>query len=411
MPNHGKYPDELRERAIRMVLDHGHEYGSQWEAICSVAEKLGPKAETVRLWVRQAEKDTGRRPGATTDERAELKRLKRENAELRRANDILKAAAHFFRGGARPPTQEVIAFIDEHKTRRSGDLVWGIEPIAKVLGIAPSTYHAAKTRPPSARSIRDAALKPDVLRVWEQNLSVYGADKVWDQMNKDGIGVARCTVERLMADLGLQGCRRGRVWVRTTEGDNRLDRPADLVKRQFSAPAPNRLWVADLTYVKTHTGWVYVAFIVDVFSRMVVGWQASRSLRADLAIDALEMAVANRGRTDELDQLVHHSDRGVQYLSVRYSDRLSDNDIVASVGSKGDSYDNALCESFNGLYKWELIYPKGPWNGLEDVEFATLTYVDWFNNRRLHGQITEGPGYTTPAAFEADYNCQIVPTA
>lgn len=305
----------------------------------------------------------------------------------------------------------MIAFIDEHKTRRSGDLVWGIEPIAKVLGIAPSTYHAAKTRPPSARSIRDAALKPDVLRVWEQNLSVYGADKVWDQMNKDGIGVARCTVERLMADLGLQGCRRGRIWVRTTEGDDRLDRPADLVKRQFSAPAPNRLWVADLTYVKTHTGWVYVAFIVDVFSRMVVGWQASRSLRADLAIDALEMAVANRGRTDDLDQLVHHSDRGVQYLSVRYSDRLSDNDIVASVGSKGDSYDNALCESFNGLYKWELIYPKGPWNGLEDVEFATLTYVDWFNNRRLHGQITAGPGYTTPAAFEADYNCQNVPTA
>jgi putative transposase len=263
----------------------------------------------------------------------------------------------------------------------------------------------------SARSIRDAELKPEVLRVWEQNLSVYGADKVWDQLNKDGIPVARCTIERLMRDLGLEGCRRGRVLVRTTQGDETLDRPADLVERQFSAPAPNRLWVADLTYVKTHAGWVYVALIIDVFSRMVVGWQASRSLRADLAIDALEMAVTNRGRTDDLDQLVHHSDRGVQYLCVRYSDRLAENDIVASVGSKGDSYDNALVESFNGLYKWELIYPKGPWNGLEDVEFATLTYVDWFNNRRLHGQITDGPGYTTPAAFEADYNCQNVPTA
>jgi putative transposase len=305
----------------------------------------------------------------------------------------------------------VIAFIDEHKARRSGDLKWGIESIAKILGIAPSTYHAAKKRPPSARAIRDAELRPRILQVWEQNLSVYGADKVWDQLNKDGITVARCTVERLMADLGLQGCRRGRVFVRTTTGDETLDRPADLVEREFSAPAPNRLWVADLTYVKSHSGWVYVAFIVDVFSRMVVGWQASRSLRADLAIDALEMAVANRGRTDDLDRLVHHSDRGVQYLCVRYSDRLAENDIIASVGSKGDSYDNALCESFNGLYKWELIYPKGPWNGLEDVEFATLTYVDWFNNRRLHGQITEGPGYTTPAAFETDYNCQNVPTA
>jgi putative transposase len=305
----------------------------------------------------------------------------------------------------------VIRFIDEHKHRRSGALRWGIEPIAKVLGIAPSTYHAAKNREPSARSIRDAELKPEILRVWEQNLSVYGADKIWDQLNKDDIRVARCTVERLMKDLGLEGCRRGRVFVRTTEGDETLERPADLVQRDFRASAPNRLWVADLTYVKTHAGWVYVAFIIDVFSRMVVGWQASRSLRADLAIDALEMAVANRGRTDDLDQLVHHSDRGVQYLCVRYSERLADNDIVASVGSKSDSYDNALVESFNGLYKWELIYPKGPWSGLEDVEFATLTYVDWFNNRRLHGQITDGPGYTTPAAFEADYNCQNVPTA
>ena len=304
----------------------------------------------------------------------------------------------------------MIRFIDEHKDRRSGQLRWGIEPIAKVLGIAPSTYHAAKKRPPSARAMRDAELKPEILRVWEQNLSVYGADKIWDQLNKDGTRVARCTVERLMGELGLQGCRRGRIWVRTTEGDDRLDRPADLVERRFGAPAPNRLWVADLTYVKTHSGWVYVAFIVDVFSRMVVGWQASRSLRSDLAIDALEMAVHNRRRTGaDLDQLIHHSDRGVQYLSVRYSVRLADNEIVASVGSKGDSYDNALVESFNGLYKWELIYPKGPWAGLEDVEFATLTYVDWFNHRRLHGEIEPGPGYTTPAAFEADHYRQTTP--
>lgn len=303
----------------------------------------------------------------------------------------------------------MIRFIDEHKDRRSGELRWGIEPIAEVLGIAPSTYHAAKKRPPSARSVRDAELRPQILRVWEQNLAVYGADKVWDQLNKDGVRVARCTVERLMADMGLQGCRRGRIWIRTTEGDDRLDRPADLVERQFRAPAPNRLWVADLTYVKTFSGWVYVAFIVDVFSRMVVGWQASRSLRSDLAIDALEMAIFNRQPAGaDLSHLVHHSDRGVQYLSVRYSERLADNDIVASVGSKGDSFDNAMAESFNGLYKWELIYPKGPWRGLDDVEFATLEYVDWFNNRRLHGEIEHGPGYTTPAAFEADHYRQTI---
>jgi putative transposase len=304
----------------------------------------------------------------------------------------------------------VIRFIDEHKDCRSGALRWGIEPIAKILGIAPSTYHAHKTRPPSARAIRDAELRPQILRVWEQNLSVYGADKVWDQLNKDGIGVARCTVERLMADLGIKGCRRGRLFVTTTVGDERLERPADLVERQFKAPAPNRLWVADLTYVKTHAGWVYVAFIIDVYSRMLVGWQASKSLRSDLAIDALEMAIWNRRREGaDLSSLVHHSDRGVQYLSVRYSQRLADNDIVASVGSKGDSYDNALAESFNGLYKWELIYRRGPWRGLEDVEFATLEYVDWFNNRRLHGEIEPGPGFTTPAAFEAAYYRQTVP--
>jgi putative transposase len=304
----------------------------------------------------------------------------------------------------------VIRFIDDHKDRRSGQLRWGIEPIANLLGIAPSTYHAAKARPPSARAVRDAELRPQILRVWEENLSVYGADKIWDQLNKDHVRVARCTVERLMRDLGIQGCRRGRTWVRTTEGDDRLDRPADLVERQFKAPAPNRLWVADLTYVKTHTGWVYVAFIIDVFSRFIVGWQASRSLRADLAIDALEMAVFNRRRAGaDLRGLTHHSDRGVQYLSVRYSQRLADNSIVASVGSKGDSYDNALAESFNGLYKWELIHRHGPWRGLDDVEFATLTYVDWFNNRRLHGEIETGPGFTTPADAEATYYRQPVP--
>jgi putative transposase len=249
-----------------------------------------------------------------------------------------------------------------------------------------------------------------IRRVYDENLFVYGAAKIWAQLNAEGIRVARCTVERLMREMGLVGNRRGRAWTATTDSDHDHGRPADLVDRTFVAPAPNRLWVADITYVKTHSGWVYVAFVIDVYSRMVVGWQASRSLRSDLALDALEMATWNRRRSGiDLAGLVHHSDRGVQYLSIRYADRLAQNDIVASVGSKGDSYDNALAESFNGLYKWELIHRQGPWRGLDDVEFATMTYVDWFNHRRLHGGITPGAGYTTPAAFEADHYRQTTP--
>jgi putative transposase len=297
----------------------------------------------------------------------------------------------------------LIGFIDAHRER------FGVEPICRVLrehgcGIAPNTYWTAKKREPSTRARRDAELVPLIQRVYDENLSVYGADKIWAQLNEDGERVARCTIERLMRELGLQGNRRGRTWTITTIGDERLGRPADLVDRDFNAPVPNRLWVADLTYVKTHSGWVYVAFVIDVFSHMVVGWQASKSLRSDLALDALEMAIWNRQRAGvDVSGVVHHSDRGVQYLCIRYADRLAENEIVASVGSKGDSYDNALAESFNGLYKWELIYRQGPWRGLDDVEFVTMTYVDWFNHRRLHGTITDGPGYTTPAAHEAAY--------
>ena len=296
-----------------------------------------------------------------------------------------------------------MAFIDAHKER------FGIEPICAVLrehgvGIAPNTYHVAKNRAPSKRAVRDEELKVEIQRVFDENMVVYGADKIWTQLNRENIRVARCTIERLMGDMGLSGVRRGKQYKVTTTSDDRLVRPPDLVDRQFKAPAPNRLWVADLTYVKTHSGWVYVAFIVDVYSRMIVGWQASRSLRSDLAIDALEMAIWNRERAGhDLAGLKHHSDRGVQYLSIAYSERLDDNDIVASVGSKGDSYDNAMVESFNGLYKWELIYPKGPWRGLEDVEFATMTYVDWFNHQRLHGQITNDNSYTTPVEHEAEF--------
>jgi putative transposase len=287
-----------------------------------------------------------------------------------------------------------VRFIAEHKAR------WGVEPICRVLQIAPSSYYAAVNRAPSARQRRDADLQVAIRRVWDEHRQVYGADKVWAQLNRAGVRVARCTVERLMRGLGLRGVVRGTSRRRTTLADPANDRPADLVARQFRAPAPDRLWVADLTYVKTHSGWVYAAFLIDVFSRFVVGWQASRSLRTDLALDALEMALwQRRRRTRGLDGLVHHSDRGVQYLAVRYTERLAEAGLVASVGSRGDSYDNALAESFHGLYKAELIRHQRPWRGLDDVEYATLEYVDWFNHRRLHGEL----GMLTPAEFEAAY--------
>jgi putative transposase len=291
-----------------------------------------------------------------------------------------------------------VRFITANKGR------WGVEPICRVLQVAPSSYYAAISRPPSARRRRDEALGVAIRRVWEEHRSVYGADKVWAQLKREGTPVARCTVERLMRALGLRGVVRGKASVRTTSGDKADNQPPDLVARRFRAPAPNRLWVADLTYVKTHSGWVYVAFVVDVCSRVVVGWQASRSLRTDLALDALEMALWAR-RAAPLKGLIHHSDRGGQYLAIRYTERLAEAGAVASVGSRGDSYDNALAESFNGLYKTELIRRCGPWRGLEDVEYATLEYVDWFNHRRLHGEL----GMLPPAEFEAAYYHQPAP--
>jgi putative transposase len=291
-----------------------------------------------------------------------------------------------------------VRFIERNKAR------WGVEPICRVLQVAPATYYAAVNRPPSVRAVRDDTLKEAITRVWQAHRAVYGADKVWAQLRREGIAVARCTVERLMRALGLRGAVRGKRSVRTTTGDAAAARPADLVRRQFQALAPNRLWVADLTYVKTHSGWVYVAFVIDVFSRCVVGWQASRSLRTDLALDALEMALWRR-RGHELGGLIHHSDRGSQYVAIRYTERLAEAGAVASVGSRGDSYDNALAASFNGLYKTELIRHRGPWRGLEDVEYATLDYIDWFNNRRLHGEL----GMMPPAEFEAHYDAEQQP--
>lgn len=291
----------------------------------------------------------------------------------------------------------MIAFIDAHRAR------FGVEPICRSLQVAPSTYWSAKRRPVCARSIRDEVLKTEITRVHRENFGVYGAPKIWAQLNREGIGVARCTVERLMRDLGLQGAVRGKTRRTTIPADDPAARPADLVDRQFTASAPNRLWVADLTYVRTWSGFVYVSFVTDVFSRRIVGWQTSRSLRTDLALNALEQAIWERNRTGvALDGLIHHSDRGVQYLSIRYTERLAENGVVSSVGSRGDSYDNALAESIIGLYKTELVRNRGPWRGLDDLELATLEWVDWFNHRRLFHEL----GRIPPAEFEKNHYVQ-----
>jgi putative transposase len=266
------------------------------------------------------------------------------------------------------------------------------------ISIAPQTYYATKKRRPSKRSLSDAVILTEIRRVWEENYRVYGADKVWAQLNREGYRVARCTVERLMRGAGLRGLRRGGpARPRTTVPGSGLDLREDLVERRFAAAAPNRLWVADITYVRTYSGWAYAAFIIDVYSRFVVGWQISESLRTNLALDALEMGLWSRGRTGaDLSGLIHHSDRGVQYTAIRYTERLAEEGAVASVGSRGDSYDNALAEAFNSLYKAELIRNQGPWRGLDDVEYATAEYVDWFNHRRLHGSLGKVP----PAEYE-----------
>jgi transposase InsO family protein len=288
------------------------------------------------------------------------------------------------------------SFIDEHRSD------YGVEPICRVLPIAPSTYHerAAQRRDPSrlsARARRDLALKAEVRRVLDANFRVSGVRKVWRQMQREGFAIARCTVARLMREMGLQGVIRGKP-VRTTIRDKTAPCPLDRVNRQFHAPAPNRLWVSDFTYVATWAGFVYVAFVIDVYARYIVGWRVSRTAHAGFVLDALEQAIHDR-RPIHRGGLVHHSDRGSQYVSIRYTERLAEAGIEPSVGSVGDSYDNALAETINGLYKAEVIHRRGPWRSLEAVEYATLEWVDWFNNRRL----LEPIGNIPPAEAEKLY--------
>ena len=289
----------------------------------------------------------------------------------------------------------MVAFIDAHRAE------YGVEPICAELPIAPSTYYAHKARqvdpgrlPP--RVVRDAELCTAIQRVWDENFRVYGARKVWKQLRREGRPVARCTVERLMRQQGLAGVVRGRR-CRTTIPAELAERPLDRVQRQFTASRPDQLWVADLTYVATWVGFVYVAFVIDAFARRIVGWRVTRSLATDLVLDALEQALHARQAGEGL---IHHSDRGCQYLSIRYTGRLAEAGIEASVGSVGDSYDNALAETIIGLFKTEVIHPRGPWRTLDAVEYATLEWVDWFNNRRL----LESIGHVPPAKYEQAYH-------
>ncbi|MEV0597668.1 IS3 family transposase [Nonomuraea cavernae] len=403
MPGKSPYPAELRRRAVRMVAEVRPDYPTEWATINAVATKLGiGTAETLRTWVRQAQIDEGSRPGRTTDESAELKRLRRENAELRRANEILKAASGFLRGRARPAAHALVTFIDQHAG------VFGVEPICRVLTehgcpISTSTYYAAKRRPPSARSVRDAELDEHIQRLHAANYGVYGARKVWQQLLREGHRVARCTVERRMRALGLQGARRGKK-IRTTTPDPGHERAADRLRRDFTASRPNATWVADFTHVSAWCGVVYVAFVVDIYSRAIVGWAASLTKHTTLVLDALDMALWRRERTGHPagPGLIHHSDAGSQYTSFRFTTHLLAAGIDASIGTVGDALDNALMESQIGLYKTELIKPRGPWRSLADVELATAEWVAWFNTTRLHSSI----GHLPPEEFEAIYYAQ-----
>ncbi|WP_415751768.1 IS3 family transposase [Escherichia coli] len=397
MTKNTRFSPEVRQRAIRMVLESQDEYDSQWAAICSIAPKIGCTPETLRVWVRQHERDTGGGDGGLTSaERQRLKELERENRELRRSNDILRqASAYFCEGGVRPPLEKMMPLLDKLREQ------YGVGPLCSELHIAPSTYyHCQQQRhhpdKRSARAQRDDWLKKEIQRVYDENHQVYGVRKVWRQLLREGIRVARCTVARLMAVMGLAGVLRGKK-VRTTISRKAVA-AGDRVNRQFVAERPDQLWVADFTYVSTWQGFVYVAFIIDVFAGYIVGWRVSSSMETTFVLDALEQALWARRPSGT----VHHSDKGSQYVSLAYTQRLKEAGLLASTGSTGDSYDNAMAESINGLYKAEVIHRKS-WKNRAEVELATLTWVDWYNNRRL----LERLGHTPPAEAEKAYYASI----
>ncbi|RFQ97745.1 IS3 family transposase [Escherichia coli] len=397
MTKNTRFSPEVRQRAIRMVLESQDEYDSQWAAICSIAPKIGCTPETLRVWVRQHERDTGGGDGGLTSaERQRLKELERENRELRRSNDILRqASAYFAKAEFDRLWKKLMPLLDKLREQ------YGVGPVCSELHIAPSTYyHCQQQRhhpdKRSARAQHDDWLKKEIQRVYDENHQVYGVRKVWRQLLREGIRVARCTVARLMAVMGLAGVLRGKK-VRTTVSRKTVA-TGDRVNRQFVAERPDQLWVADFTYVSTWQGFVYVAFIIDVFAGYIVGGRVSSSMETTFVLDALEQALWARRPSGT----IHYSDKGSQYVSLAYTERLKEAGLLASTGSTGDSYDNAMAESINGLYKAEVIHRKS-WKNRAEVELATLTWVDWYNNRRLLGRL----GHTPPAEAEKAYYASI----
>ncbi|MEV7767601.1 IS3 family transposase [Microbacterium sp. NPDC086615] len=392
-----KYSPEMRERALRMLAETRPSHPTMMSAARHVAGLLGMSPETLRLWQRQAEVDAGAKPGLTTEAAAEIKRLQKENAELRKANEILKAASVFFAKGARPPLTEMIRFINEHRDR------YGVELICRVLkpavqGFLTSRgYRAALARTPSARRLRDELLVPEVARLHAENYGVYGRRKMHALMRRQGWDIGRDQTERLMRLAGVRGVRKSKR-VFTTRSDRTTALPADLVNRRFTAPAPRRLWVCDVTYVATWSGFAYVAFVTDVYSRRIVGWNVASTLRSEvLPMPALDMAAWGAG--GRLDGLIHHADHGSNSTAMVYTDRIVELGAVSSTGTVGDSFDNAMAEAVNNLYKTELIRQRGPWRTVEQVELATLEWVWWWNNQRLHGELD----MRTPAEVENAY--------
>ncbi|RHW29181.1 IS3 family transposase [Nocardioides immobilis] len=403
-PQTRRYTPEEKAAAVRMVRTLRAELGTEHGTIQRVATQLGYGVESVRQWVKQADIDDGHAPGVSTADAKRIKELEQELRELRRANEILKRAAKFLRGGARPPTQEVVAFIDANRDDVVGGKKLGVESICSTLSkaglqVAPSTYYAAKSRQPSLRAQRDAVLRPALRSLWEDNYRVYGARKLWKAAKRAGHEVGRDRVARLMRAEGIEGVRRTKR-VRTTRPDPAAARHPDLVKRDFTATAPNQLWVTDLTFVPTFAGVAYVCFIIDAFSRMIVGWRVASNMRTETVLDAIEMARWSRGT--QLAGLRCHSDAGSQFTSLRYGERLAEIGAVPSIGTVGDSYDNALAETVNGYYKAELIRGParpGPWRTVDDVELATLGWVHWHNHQRLHGYLDDLP----PVEFEGRF--------
>ncbi|WP_328842614.1 IS3 family transposase [Nakamurella leprariae] len=430
MPALRKYPQELRDRAQRLVVEAREQDPelSLNQAVIRIGERVGVDPDTLRGWCKQAAIDRGERPGTSTDDAKRIKDLEQEVRELKRANEILLAASSFFRAGARPATAVVVEFIDSVQAR------FGVEPICQVLTehgvpIAPSGYYAFKGRAASARARRDEWLTAEIIRVFhDRNLGrgLAGARKIWRLLNRDlarqrqqrtveaAVGgtvetdlgsVARCTVERLMRRAGLSGARRGIRPVRTTRPDASAPRPPDLIERNFTAQRPNALWVVDFTDVPTWTGMAFTAFVTDVYSRRIVGWRTATRMPTDLPLDALEMALWTRQRqgvTDDhgrLPGLIQHSDNGSQYTAIRYAERLAEAGALASIGTVGDSYDNAMAESVIGLYKTECVRHDGPFRTVDDLELGTLSWVHWFNTARLHSALD----YATPIDHEQAY--------